>query len=83
MHVKGLTSAERDALKQELTGRNDVELVYACVPAGILVFRGADHGTLRSTVLPLVSGRTSSARSRELQLGRAEVEERCAAQRGQ
>jgi len=86
IHVKNLQSAERDALRQELTA-GAIELVYACVPAGIMVFRSADSGSsneaLRTHVLSMVADRTSVSRVRELPLNLAQAEERCAIQRGQ
>lgn len=84
VHVKSLSSGERDALKQDLAASGTIELTYACVPAGILVFRtaaGTSQADLRAQVLPLVAGRTSTARIKELPLDLAQAEERCAAVR--
>ncbi len=86
VHVKSLSSAERDALKQDLTASSGIELAYACVPAGILVFRATaatPQADLSTQVLILVAGRTSTNRTKELALSQAQAEERCAAARGQ
>ncbi|HRH38528.1 MAG TPA: hypothetical protein PK760_09290, partial [Flavobacteriales bacterium] len=38
VHVEGLTNEDRDAVQKQLHGRQDLKLVFACVPAGIMVF---------------------------------------------
>lgn len=86
VQVKSLSSAERDALRQDLATSSNIELAYACVPAGILVFEAKavmTQADLRSQVFNMVTGRTSSSRAKEISLDRAQVEERCAAVRGQ
>jgi hypothetical protein len=61
VQLDGLDSATRDALAAELRPSTDLQLVFACVPAGILVFES------RST-----NGRTQlEARTRMLLNGRA------------
>jgi hypothetical protein len=85
LHVKDLTSAERDALQRDLANSGGVELAYACVPAGILVLHttvATDRTAIRDQVMTLVAGRTSTARVKELPLDQAQAEERCAAARG-
>lgn len=37
LQVDGLTSATRDALTKDLQRNNEIRVVFACVPAGILV----------------------------------------------
>lgn len=50
LHVTALTSAERDALNAQLPGQGTLQVVFACVPAGILVVRSAERGLSRTEV---------------------------------
>ncbi len=56
--VTALTSAERDSITQQLS-THDLQLVYACVPAGILVFSSARPGTSRATLRSRIVGTLS------------------------
>lgn len=86
LRIDGLTSAERDAFKQALPADGSLELVYACVPAGILVIgsQGAATKTeLRTQALPLATERLGTARVSEPAMDRLQAEAQCAAKRGQ
>lgn len=54
--INGLTSTERDSLAQHLQVTTDLELVYACVPAGVLVFGANTPGTSRAALRSLALG---------------------------
>lgn len=84
VRVEGLTSQERDAVNTDLEARNDLKLVFACVPAGILVFRGESGTTRTSTrakAVSLMQSRLSTTRLAETTGGIAEAEQACAQQR--
>lgn len=80
VHVKGLTAAQRDALQQGARTSGAPKLVYACVPAGILVFEAQGTGTqeLRNMTLANVRQHAASRDITELPISLAEAEARCA-----
>ena len=43
IQIADLTSEDRDGINRHLAQRNDLRLVFACVPAGILVFETTDR----------------------------------------
>jgi hypothetical protein len=79
VQVDGLTVEHRDALQLELKDSNDLWIVYACVPAGVLVF--ASHGETkqqtRQRALPLLETKSLRARAEELTGGLADAEAAC------
>ncbi|HRD51726.1 MAG TPA: hypothetical protein PKY96_03675 [Flavobacteriales bacterium] len=80
VRVAGLTSAQRDDLQRELKGRNDLKLVFACVPAGVLVFEPAigetrQHAAQR--IAPLLEAKALRQRTEELAGGLASAEDAC------
>ncbi|MBK9177501.1 MAG: hypothetical protein IPM46_14445 [Flavobacteriales bacterium] len=81
VQVEGLTAQDRDALQQEVKSHPGLELSFACVPAGILVFSsapGVPKAVLRERAMPLISTRASSNRITELDYNLARAEETCA-----
>lgn len=86
VQVQGLTSEDRDAVQAQLRGRQDVRLVYACVPAGILVFEGDANSTrlqAKQRALPLLQARIAGKHSTDLDHGIAQAEAACAQLRNQ
>lgn len=80
LRVQGLTSAERDELQQELKDRDDLKLVYTCVPAGVLVFEAANGGSKQRAVqlsTRLLEARSLRTRTEELTGGLASAEAAC------
>jgi hypothetical protein len=81
LRVEGLTSEDRDALKLQLKNQSDLQLIYACVPAGVLVFEsgpGTPPETSRLRANALVRSRTAATRITELPEGLAGAEAACA-----
>lgn len=80
VHVKGLTAAQRDALQQGSGTHNAPKLVYACVPAGILVFESQGTGAqeLRNMTLTTVRQHAAARDITELSISLTEAEARCA-----
>ncbi|MFZ1693009.1 MAG: hypothetical protein WAT74_07430 [Flavobacteriales bacterium] len=80
VRVSGLTSAQRDDLQRDLKGRNDLKLVYACVPAGVLVFEPAIGETKMQAaqrIAPLLEAKALRQRTEELDGGLASAEAAC------
>lgn len=70
LRITSLTSAERDSTARILEASHTLRLIYACVPAGVLVFatdaRDATSATVREQaediLLPVIGdGRVASA----------------------
>lgn len=83
VQVEGLTAEQRDALQQDLRGRSDLKIVFACVPAGLLVFEHsgpAPKAELDQRALTLVRSHTSEANV-SAQRGTMDVERACALMR--
>jgi hypothetical protein len=80
LHVEGLTSQDRDELRTVLNGRDDLRLVFACVPAGVLVFEPGPGETKQHAlerIRPLLDAKALRSRSHELHGGMAEAEAAC------
>ena len=50
IRITALTSAERDALVQSTRDAGEMKVVYACVPAGIIVFTSNTESTSRQSL---------------------------------
>lgn len=84
VQVMGLTSAERDAINRDLRSDQAIQLVYACVPAGLLVFKSRvamQASELLAATLSVARERVNAARIAPTELQRAHAEAQCAAQR--
>ena len=70
----------RDGLSRELAGTTDLELVFACVPAGILVFEGTagTQVSLLDRTILLMHHRIARQRISVLDGSRSNVEQQCA-----
>jgi hypothetical protein len=80
LQVDGLTSATRDAVMKDLSTSADVELVYACVPAGILVFAsriGQNRVDLEQRSRAALTSRSATLRAHTLDQSQAQVEAAC------
>jgi hypothetical protein len=80
MVVKGLDSATRDALSRDLQNASGTRLVYACVPAGILVFSTpqGDAATARAHVEPLLRRHVRHEDISDMGISLEQAEARCA-----
>lgn len=81
VHIDGLTTQDRDAIQQRLGDRSDLKLVFACVPAGIMVFTaeaGVQKSIIRQRAIPELSTRIDASRITEMQQSIAESESACA-----
>ncbi len=81
LQVEGLTTATRDGLIRDLASSSDLELVYACVPAGILVFgtrTSLSRSDIESRGRAMLTSRSSSDQVRRLDHDLAAAEEACA-----
>lgn len=80
VHVADLTSEERDAVAQALEASGEARMVFACVPAGVMVFAPkADRSThtLRSQSLAALNARMPQQRIHETTLSLADAEAAC------
>lgn len=80
LRIAGLTSEDRDDLRTVLNGRDDLKLVFACVPAGVLVFEPAPGETKQHALQrarPLLEAKAGRSRWEELPGGLAEAEAEC------
>lgn len=81
LHVSNLTSDERDALNHDLNDRGDLRIVFACVPAGILILepvngeRRADQ--VRTLAAAALNARIPTQRRSEATMSLEEAESRC------
>jgi len=85
LRVEGLTSGQRDAIVRDLRTGDGARLVYACVPAGILVFAPEGEGTAASKsagaidgVLPVAGRHLRREDVTETRMTLAEAEAACA-----
>lgn len=82
IHVNGLTSDERDALSRDLAVQGDVQVGFACVPAGILMLeptgRAAFTPERQAAAIHVVRARIDGTRISEEQLTRTGAEALCA-----
>lgn len=81
VRVSGLTSATRDAVARDLVAQGQARVVFACVPAGILIFEslnGADRQHMRQAALPLLQQRTAHTTITEVPMSLRDAEAECA-----
>lgn len=80
VRVKGLDSATRDALSSDLARTAGPKLVYACVPAGILVFeeQGRPQEQVRSRSLSALEQHVRTKDITVLPMDRTTAEQQCA-----
>lgn len=87
LHITSLTAAERDSLTLRIHKTNDLKLVFACVPAGVIVLssdqQGASRDALRlkavQTIIPVVA----ETRIASAELTQQDAEAACANARRQ
>ena len=80
LHVDGLTSATRDALNSTTTP-GEPRLVFACVPAGILVLESTANETpaqLESRIVNALTSRSAAERARVVDQSLEQAEAACA-----
>jgi len=78
--VEGLTSATRDEIVRELKRTGDMHLVFACVPAGIIVVEarsGATPTELEARSAAMLRSRSSATRIRRTEQTLAQAEAAC------
>lgn len=81
VRIEGLTSKDRDALQAMLKGRTDLRLVFACVPAGLLVFEpepGEPKSAAVQRAMHLLDAQHLRSNREELAGGLAAAEAACA-----
>lgn len=81
VRIEGLTNEHRDALQAQLKGRSDLRLVFACVPAGVLVFEpapGEPKSSAAQRAMHLLDAQQLLSKREELTDGRAAAEAACA-----
>lgn len=87
LRIDALTSAERDALVAAANRSGQLEAVYACVPAGVIVFvdRGpaGSRSALRTMVLATVAPVVPAQRIRPNEVTLRAAEAACGSVRGQ
>lgn len=80
LHVEGLTSATRDAITRDLDQAAEMRVVFACVPAGILVIEarnGQSKAQVEERSRTLLSSRSASLRARTVDQTLAQAEAAC------
>lgn len=86
MRIANLTSEERDAIVSDLSKGSDARVVFACVPAGIMVFEAAptkDRIQARQATVARIEARTRRERLNDGPASLAEAEAACANARNQ
>ena len=80
LRIKGLTAETRDAMVADLGRESGVELAYACVPAGILVFQSNGRADQSGALLTMstVEKRVRPQDITVLPISLLEAEEQCA-----
>ena len=81
--IDGLTAETRDGITRDLASTGGIQLVYACVPAGILVFQD-DRPTptaLVDRLRPILEHRIARQRIRTSRATIGQLEQLCAEQR--
>lgn len=82
LRVADLTEEERDAFSRDLHEQGDARIVFACVPAGVLVLEGTESGrsvdNLRLHALPGLLRNVAADRITEDQLTLRNAEDLCA-----
>lgn len=78
--VDGLTSATRDALTRDLERSEDLRVVFACVPAGIIILAGR-NGQAKAQVeersLAALNTRSGRAQAQRIDQSLAQAEATC------
>lgn len=86
-HITAFTSAERDSIKQHLPAQEGLRVVFACVPAGVLVVssdgRDASRIQLRSRIVDLLDASLAHDRIGNEELTLEAAETSCANARNQ
>lgn len=87
IRISALTSAERDALVQSTHAAGEMNVVYACVPAGIIVFAtntgSGSRETLRTKAMAALAPVISAARIQPADITQQAAETACENARGQ
>ena len=81
LRVDGLTSATRDAVARDLNSGGQAHLVFACVPAGILVLEPshtASRQQVRDLALSTIHQRAGATLITELAFSAEQAEAECA-----
>ncbi len=84
IQVEGLTSDDRDALQRECDAHHDLRIVFACVPAGIIVIEDRNTTSIQETkqrAMPLMNARMSGKRVEIVDHDLAWAEQACAEMR--
>ena len=86
LHINALTSAERDSISRQMPGTEGLHVIYACVPAGILVL-GSDsnisRADLRSQAIQALQPVLGAGRIEDGTLTLHDAEQACENVRGQ
>jgi len=80
LHVDGLTSETRDDLARELKRSGDARIVFACVPAGIIVLEarpGLTRTELETRSNQLLSNRSATSHARRVEHTIVQAEAAC------
>lgn len=80
VRVADLTSEERDAVAHALQASGEARMVFACVPAGVMVFApkaGRPTHTLRSQSLAALHARMPQQRIQETTMSLVDAEAAC------
>ncbi|MBL7951335.1 MAG: hypothetical protein JNM62_06405 [Flavobacteriales bacterium] len=80
LHVEGLTSATRDAITSDLHQAGDLRVVFACVPAGVIVLEarnGQNKAQIEERTRILLSQRAAHLRARTMDQSLAQAEAAC------
>jgi len=80
VQLEGLDSATRDALVSDLRMNTDLRLVFACVPAGILVFESRtarNRSQLEDRSRTLLMGRANGSTPRFIDQSLEQAETAC------
>ena len=82
LRITDLTEEERDAFTRDLHEQGNARIVFACVPAGVLVIEGTESGrsadNLRLHALPGLLRNVAADRITEDQLTLRNAEDLCA-----
>ena len=85
LRIADLTPAERDALSREFADNGHARIVFACVPAGLIILEATDETrsteSLRLHAMPDLLRRVSPTRITEDHLTLQGAEDLCAVER--
>lgn len=79
--VAGLTSDERDAVVRELAHTGQARMVFACVPAGVMLFEpmpNRSRDAARMSAIAILEARAQRQRIAEVTMSLADAEAACA-----